>query len=146
MDLPSLKDRSEDVLQLADHFLNLFSVQARRPNLKLSAESRQRLQGHSWPGNVRELEHAIQRAVFLGGNQLIDVVDLPPAVKAGGYAPAASLKIALADPERQLIIDALDRHGWRRDAAARSLGINRTTLYKKIKRLGMDLATLEPAT
>ena len=48
-------------------------------------------------------------------------------------------------PERQLIIDALEKAGWRRDVAARSLGINRTTLYKKLKRLGMDVAELQPA-
>jgi DNA-binding NtrC family response regulator len=48
----------------------------------------------------------------------------------------------LADPERQLILEALERHGWRRDAAAKALGINRTSLYKKIRRLGMNLATL----
>ena len=89
----------------------------------------------------------------MGRTPRIEITDLPPAVAAGGTGiPAASpnvsttsgLKNAMAQPERQLIIDALSRHGWRRDAAARSLGINRTTLYKKLKRLGMDLATLQP--
>jgi DNA-binding NtrC family response regulator len=108
---------------------------------------------HAWPGNVRELQHAVERGVFMGRSPRIEITDLPPAVAAGGNGiPAASpnvsatsgLKNAMAQPERQLIIDALSRHGWRRDAAARSLGINRTTLYKKLKRLGMDLATLQP--
>jgi DNA-binding NtrC family response regulator len=63
------------------------------------------------------------------------------AVRPGG----GPLKEALATPERQLILDALERSGWRRDVAARSLGINRTTLYKKLKRLGLELADLQPA-
>jgi DNA-binding NtrC family response regulator len=103
---------------------------------------------HAWPGNVRELEHAVGRAVFLGHGPLVDVADLPAGVTAGGpgrVPPAAPLKRALAAPERQLILDALERNGWRRDAAARALGINRTTLYKKLKRLGLDLTALEPA-
>jgi transcriptional regulator of acetoin/glycerol metabolism len=95
----------------------------------------------------------VERAVFLGRGPLVDIADLPAAVVAGGAAitlpvavgpPACSLRLALSHPERQMILDALDRHGWRRDAAARALGINRTTLYKKVKRLGMDLAALEP--
>jgi transcriptional regulator of acetoin/glycerol metabolism len=57
----------------------------------------------------------------------------------------AALKTALAAPERQLIVRALEQAGWRRDVAARALGINRTTLYKKLKRLGLDVAALEPA-
>ena len=66
-----------------------------------------------------------------------------PAAVAFDALAATPLKAAMAHPERQLIIDALERNGWRRDAAARSLGINRTTLYKKLKRLGMDLTALE---
>ena len=62
-----------------------------------------------------------------------------------GEVIPASLKRALALPERRLILEALERHGWRRDAAARALGINRTTLYKKLKRLGIRLAELKPS-
>jgi transcriptional regulator of acetoin/glycerol metabolism len=86
--------------------------------------------------------------VFLGRDGVVDVADLPAAVAArAGHAGAERvglLKQALATPERQLILEALERSGWRRDAAARALGINRTTLYKKLKRLGMDLAVLAP--
>ena len=112
---------------------------------------------YRWPGNVRELEHAVEYAALLGRSPWIAVDDLPPVVRSdvGSQAaigtPAAardaavSLKQSMAHPERQLIIDALERHNWRRDAAARALGINRTTLYKKLKRLGMNLAELQPA-
>jgi two-component system response regulator AtoC len=107
---------------------------------------------HGWPGNVRELEHAVARAAFLGRESLVDVCDLPPTVIGrgpvaagdGGQRGAPPLKAAMAVPERQLILEALERSNWRRDAAARALGINRTTLYKKAKRLGMNLADLTP--
>ena len=82
---------------------------------------------------------------------MLELADLPPAVAGGAGLVAsaatpvagAALKQALAAPERRLILEALERCGWRRDEAARSLGINRTTLYKKLKRLGMDLSALE---
>jgi DNA-binding NtrC family response regulator len=106
-----------------------------------SPAAEEALQRHRWPGNVRELQHAVERAVLLGRGPLVEVADLPATLQAPTTA-AASLKQALADPERQLIMEALERNGWRRDAAARALGINRTSLYKKAKRLGMNLAGL----
>ena len=75
----------------------------------------------------------------------MEAADLPAVVLAGSVdsgGSASPLKEALASPERQLILGALERAGWRRDIAARTLGINRTTLYKKLKRLGLDLADL----
>jgi DNA-binding NtrC family response regulator len=112
---------------------------------------------HRWPGNVRELEHAVEHAVFLGRSDSITAADLPATVQGGsGDAVrgttaevvetdlAGSLKRSMAHPERRLILEALERSNWRRDAAAQVLGINRTTLYKKLKRLGMNLAELQP--
>jgi DNA-binding NtrC family response regulator len=151
IEMPALRNRSSDIPLLAMHFLSSAAAKAGRRVDGFTAAALDALLEHSWPGNVRELEHAVERAVFLGRGQLVDISDLPPAVARGGATAAASdatvnrsLKSAMAHPERQLIIDALKQHGWRRDAAAKSLGINRTTLYKKLKRLGMDLAALEP--
>jgi DNA-binding NtrC family response regulator len=109
--------------------------------------ARAALERHPWPGNVRELEHAVARAVFLGRGSLVEAADLPAAVLAADQVSGEGgpLKAALAVPERELILAALERSGWRRDVAARSLGINRTTLYKKLKRLGLDVADLQPA-
>jgi len=101
------------------------------------------LEAYSWPGNVRELQNVIERAVLLGKQRIIGIEDLPPTIFAA--APRAmeplgtrTLKQALASPERQLILEALEAHHWNRQAAARALGINRTTLYKKMKRLGLE--------
>jgi transcriptional regulator with PAS, ATPase and Fis domain len=154
IEMPPLRDRAADIPILAEHFLRASAAKAGRTIDGFTPAALAALGGHAWPGNVRELEHAVARAVFLGRGPLIDAADLPAAVSGSGgsltlplvVGPAAcSLKLALTHPERQMIIDALARHGWRRDAAAKALGINRTTLYKKAKRLGMDLAALAPS-
>ena len=153
IEMPALRSRPSDIPLLASHFLVAAGAKAGRCVDGFTPAALDAMLHHAWPGNVRELQHAVERGVFMGRSRRIEITDLPPAVAAGGTGiPAASpnvsatsgLKNAMAQPERQLIIDALSRHGWRRDAAARSLGINRTTLYKKLKRLGMDLATLQP--
>ncbi|MCS5678360.1 MAG: sigma-54 dependent transcriptional regulator [Planctomycetota bacterium] len=149
IEMPPLRERAADIPLLADHFLWQAARQAGRRIDGLAPETVATLVGHAWPGNVRELQHAIERAVFLGRSPVVEPGDLPAAVLASGASLAADhrhpLKNALAAPERQLILDALERSGWRRDIAARSLGINRTTLYKKLKRLGLDVADLQPA-
>ena len=154
IEMPALRDRTADIPLLAEHFLRSASARACRLVEGFTPAARAALLAHDWPGNVRELEHAVERAVFLGRGSLVGVADLPTLGGGRGASltlpvavgPAAcSLKVALTHPERQMIIDALDRHGWRRDAAAKALGINRTTLYKKAKRLGMDLAALAPS-
>ncbi len=148
IEMPPLRSRASDIPLLADHFLRKAAAHAGREVTGISAPAMTALCGHTWPGNVRELQHAVERAVFLGRGSLVDAADLPAAVLAGGRhasVVASPLKEALASPERQLILEALERSGWRRDLAARSLGINRTTLYKKLRRLGLDLGELQAA-
>ena len=146
VELPPLRARATDIPVLATHFLRAAARRAGRPVEGFTPAALEALGRHHWPGNVRELQHAVERGVFLGVGPVVDLADLPETVRTGGRSrpPAAGLKQALAVPERQLIVDALERAGWRRDVAARALGINRTTLYKKLKRLGLDLAALEP--
>jgi two-component system response regulator AtoC len=152
VEMPPLRSRPSDIPFLAAHFLAAAAAKAGRRVEGFTPAALEALVGHGWPGNVRELEHAVGRAAFLGRGSLVDVCDLPPTVIGrgpmgsgdGGRRGAPPLKAAMAVPERQLILEALERSNWRRDAAARALGINRTTLYKKAKRLGMDLAALTP--
>ncbi|GIT30387.1 MAG: hypothetical protein Ct9H300mP1_24330 [Planctomycetaceae bacterium] len=94
---------------------------------------------YHWPGNVRELVNVIERAVVLCRGEVIRPDDLPEAVRREGPRAevANRLKSALADPERKLIVESLEAHGWNRQQSALSLGINRTTLYKKMKRHGI---------
>jgi len=167
--VPPLGSRVEDIPLLAGHFLAAAIVRGGRSVEGFSPAAVAAITGHCWPGNIRELQHAVEFALLLGNAPWIEAADLPPAVRSGGLHERAgitsgndstvgrgspsstgsrighgSLKGAMAHPERRLIIEALERHGWRRDAAARALGINRTTLYKKLKRLGLDLSSLEP--
>ena len=145
--MPALRNRRSDIPLLAGHFLARAAARAGRPVDGFTPAALAALVAHAWPGNVRELEHAVERGVYLGTSSAVDVGDLPPAVVAAGAIRLeprgeGALRQSLAVPERQLILEALKHHAWRRDAAARALGINRTTLYKKAKRLGLDLSSL----
>jgi len=149
IEMPPLRNRRSDIPLLASHFLHRAVARAGRTVEGFTPAALAALVAHDWPGNVRELEHAVERGVYLGTGSAVDVADLPPAVMAtgggrwvDGAALEGALRKSLEVPERQLILEALERHSWRRDAAARALGINRTTLYKKAKRLGLDLASL----
>ncbi|MEI8366977.1 MAG: sigma-54 dependent transcriptional regulator [Planctomycetia bacterium] len=147
IEMPALRDRRSDIPLLASHFLTRAAARAGRTVDGFTPGALAALLAHDWPGNVRELEHAVERGVYLGTTSRVEVGDLPPAVMAAGAVRveplgAGALRESLAVPERQMILEALQRHAWRRDAAARALGINRTTLYKKAKRLGLDLSAL----
>jgi len=150
IEMPPLRDRVGDIPPLAGRFLAAAVGRGGRDVAGFTPEALEALARHSWPGNVRELKHAVEHAVCLGRGPSIALGDLPVAVRRAVEVPAGGaedgragvLKRALVHPERRLILDALERSNWRRDAAARALGINRTTLYKKIKRLGMNLAEL----
>jgi DNA-binding NtrC family response regulator len=101
------------------------------------------LQAYRWPGNVRELQNVIERAVLLSKRDVLGLEDLPPLLAAAGPVPVEpvgdrGLKQALEVPERQIILDALRSNGWNRQTTAEALGINRTTLYKKMRRLGLE--------
>ncbi len=143
IELPSLKDRVSDIPVLAQHFLASFCEETGKPLRSFSEEALTAISRYSWPGNVRELQNVIERAVLLGKTELIRLEDLPRHVAAEGPVAVESgsdrtLKQAMSAPERQIIQDVLDRHHWNRQLTAEALGINRTTLYKKMKRLGLE--------
>ncbi len=144
--LPGLSTRISDIPLLAGSFLERFCAEMKRELLGFTTQAMECLQRYHWPGNVRELENVVERAVVLTKGRQIDVDDLPPKlVEAAATAPSAeaytpaSLKAALAEPEKRIIEAALRAHGWNRQATAEALEINRTTLYKKMKRYKLDL-------
>jgi len=140
--LPPLRERVGDIQLLAKHFLQMYCTQHGRTKLGISDEAMEYLERYSWPGNVRELENVIERAVLLSKEKYIGVEDLPNSVKSypgqqqHQYKPT-SLKQALAEPEKRIIRQALEANHWNRQATAKALGINRTTLFKKMKRFGL---------
>jgi DNA-binding NtrC family response regulator len=141
--LPPLRERTSDIPTLAEHFLEEVCQESGKPMRSFSPEAIAAMQGYSWPGNVRELQNCVERAVLLGKNEVISPEDFPATMSYSrplSLASAAghSLKEALEGPERQIILDVLESNGWNRQTTADQLGINRTTLYKKMKRLGLE--------
>jgi len=155
IEIPPLRDRKEDISLLVEHFIEKHAGGLKKTINGISDEALQRLLSYSWPGNIRELENTIERACVLTRGTMILIGDLPEnilnsAQKLASAAVAAgtnggSLKDALRDPERKLILDALDRAGWNKKEAARALGINRTTLYKKMSQFGIDVNKRKPS-
>ena len=143
IELPALRNRVNDIPMLAQHFLKQVCKDVGKEVEGFSSAALETLQGYSWPGNVRELQNVVERAVLLGRGAQIDVDDLSATIRSKPVMPVASasgqtLKEALSGPERQIILEVLESNNWNRNATAESLGINRTTLYKKMKRLGLD--------
>ena len=143
IELPPLRDRLSDIPLLARHFLQQVCQETGKQVSGIDERAMAALRAYRWPGNVRELQNVLERAVLLGRHETIGLDDLPPAFAAAGPAPIEAtgnrtLKQAMANPERQIILDVLQGNGWNRQATAAALGINRTTLYKKMKRLGIE--------
>ena len=142
IELPPLRDRVGDVPLLAEHFLTKYRAHASKPIGGFSDAALAIMQRHAWPGNVRELENCVERAMVLCRSDQVGPQDLPPAVLNGQsavsedalYRPGVTLAEAIAGPEKQIIQAALKAHNGSRQKAARSLGIDRTTLYKKMKK------------
>jgi len=135
VDLPPLRERREDIPLLVEHFLARLASIRGIPKPEVSSEAMGRLMSHDWPGNVRELQNAIEHATALAGSGRIEPAHLPEhlAPKRGEVASGLSLR----ELERRAIIEALRRNDWHRLAAARELGINKTTLWRKMKALAI---------
>jgi transcriptional regulator with GAF, ATPase, and Fis domain len=143
--LPPLRERTGDIEQLAEHFVQRNVAQRGRP-LRLSAVARAALADYRWPGNVRELEHVVARAALLcEGEEIVDLqlprqeVLAPATAGAGeGDAPAvASAVLTLKEAERRAIVVAMQACGGDKAKTARVLEISRTALYEKLKRFGL---------
>ncbi|MBE0535605.1 MAG: sigma-54-dependent Fis family transcriptional regulator [Phycisphaerae bacterium] len=146
--IPALADRVSDVPLLSEHFLKHFCAAHGRHKTGVAPEAMTYLQRYPWPGNVRELENVMERAVLLSKGPQIGIEDLPPVVithqaapRPHGYA-GTTLKDALAEPERNILRAALEENNWNRQDTAKALNINRTTLYKKMKRHGLEAEAL----
>ena len=150
MTQPPLRDRIGDIPLLSAHYLQMFNEQTGRNISAIDEMAMQAMQHYNWPGNVRELVNVIERAVVLCREDHITAGDLPEKLFANHehranietYLGGASLKSALTEPERHLIIQALEASGWNRQKTAKTLGINRTTLYKKMKRYEIDFESV----
>jgi PAS domain S-box-containing protein len=140
IELPPLRKRKEDIPLLAEQFITRFNRLQQKNVQGVSAEALSLLMAHDWPGNIRELENAIERAFILCNEGYIGIGHLPAeltsGVKEGANANAHSAHDIL---DAQSIHAALERNSFNRLAAARDLGIHKTTLFRRMKRLGIAL-------
>jgi DNA-binding NtrC family response regulator len=146
IDLPSLRQRKEDIPLLVDFFLRRYSVENERPLRRLTTEALRPLMNYSWPGNVRELENVIERAVVLSLAPEIGPDLLPDnIVGKGSLIPIlenradASLFDVMEQCERQIILEMLEKCGWNQTETAERFHIPLSTLNQKIKRLNIEI-------
>ncbi|MFO7654478.1 MAG: sigma 54-interacting transcriptional regulator [Candidatus Krumholzibacteriia bacterium] len=136
--IPPLRDRTEDIPLLAEHFLARMARDRGVADLRLHDRALERLMRHAWPGNVRELENALEHAVVLSRGDVVAAEHLPPEVgRLEGGRPRLGGVPVHSQQERDVLAAALRRTGWNRTRAARLLGIDRTTLWRKIREYGL---------
>jgi transcriptional regulator with PAS, ATPase and Fis domain len=138
LDLPPLRDRPEDIPLLADHFLDKFTKTSKRAVSGIDKDALAALMRYHWPGNVRELEHVIERAVLLGNRSMIGLEDLPASCVSvdAQNAPlnaAMTKAYTLRELEREYIQRVLEDVKGNKTEAAKILGVDRTTLYRKLE-------------
>ncbi|MGB7730949.1 MAG: sigma-54 dependent transcriptional regulator [Candidatus Acidiferrum sp.] len=139
--LPPLRERKSDIPLLVATFLEKFLRISDTPR-ELTEDAMRRLMAYDWPGNVRELENAIERAVALGSGPYVSVNDLPSSLHypTSDRAPVREEMLPLEELERRAILSTLNQTGGDKQAAARALGIGKTTLYRKLKQYQIERA------
>jgi transcriptional regulator with PAS, ATPase and Fis domain len=138
LQLPPLRDRSEDIPELAEHFLQRAATRCARRVSGISPEAMAHLMAYPWPGNVRELENAIERGVVLGQSETLLADDLPETVlDAPATQPPGALQASVTDVKRQLILRAWEESGGDYKLAAVKLNIHPNSLIRLIRTLGL---------
>ena len=137
--MPPLRERREDIPLLAEHFLRRYSQETNKPIEHISRVALDEMMLYDWPGNVRELENAIERAVVVGKGRSISAEDLPIFHREGLPSPPADKSIR--EIEKIHIIQILNENDWNIARTAKILGINRSTLYTKIRQFEIQKST-----
>jgi transcriptional regulator with PAS, ATPase and Fis domain len=141
IELPPLRRRKEDIPFLVEQFVARFNRLQRKTVPGIAAEALSLLMAHDWPGNIRELENAIERAFILCDGGDIGIGHLPEDLTAHGAAAGADSDVRSAHEilDARALRAALERNAFNRLAAAKELGIHKTTLFRKMKKLGISL-------
>jgi DNA-binding NtrC family response regulator len=149
--VPPLRERKEDIPLLCDTFIQKMNRSTGKQIARLSHDVNHSLMEYCWPGNVRELENAIEHAFVTCRADVIELDDLPLEIRSAGHRDMECRErdVALPSPAsprprltRDLLLDALENSGWNRSEAARRLGIDRTTVWRKIKQ--WEIAAPQP--
>ncbi len=139
--IPPLRHRRDDIPLLVNHFLRMTSDKTGR-NKTISNEAMELLKNYDWPGNVRELENIIERAVILQDGDHVDLCDLPDKIRLQSKEKRKIVmdkaQMTLEELEKEYLISVLEESNWQKKRASSILGINASTLYRKIQRYGLD--------
>jgi DNA-binding NtrC family response regulator len=135
--LPPLRERREDILLLAHHFLRGYALRYRKTISGFDPVATQSLREHPWPGNVRELDHAVERGVLLSTGPLVHAADLGLRAPVPAGSPRLE-EMSLDEVERHLIQRTLARHDSNVSQAAKALGLSRSALYRRLQKYGLE--------
>jgi len=135
---PPLRERGDDILQLADHFLEIYGIKYNKPLLKLNGDAQKKLLSYNWPGNVRELQHSIEKAVIMTDQIILRSNDFNFLAQQDTLLKANNT-LNLSELEKQAIELALNRNRFNLTETSKELGITRPTLYKKIGKYNIKL-------
>ena len=144
--MPSLAQRSSDIILLAEHFIEMLNLKYNKKITKLSPEATNLLMSYSWPGNVRELENCMERAVLTATDDCVHSHNLPPSLQAvrtdsqlpAGFSAAGStLESMMNGYEREIILDAIRKNNGNLSAAGRQLGVSPRMMNYRMNRLGL---------
>ncbi|HHN64548.1 MAG TPA: sigma-54-dependent Fis family transcriptional regulator [Nitrospirae bacterium] len=136
--VPPLRERKEDIPLLVNYFIDLCNRENQRNVRGIDENAMRAIMEYPWYGNVRELRNVIERAVILCNGDTITLNDLPEKVRAGRTLVSNTLKDSLGYYEKRIILERLAQYNWNKEETARSLGIDLATLYRKMKRLGIE--------
>jgi transcriptional regulator with PAS, ATPase and Fis domain len=143
IELPPLRKRMEDLPLLIDHFLKKFVAQKDKDISGISSEALGILMNHDFPGNIRELHNILEHAFVLCPAGMITAEYLPQKFQTHVNVQANDLAGKLENFEKQIIVDTLRKNEWNRLQAAKELGIHKTTLFKKIRKLNIELPDID---
>lgn len=136
--LPPLRERGDDILQLAQHYLAVYAGKYQTPTRHIATATRHKLQQYHWPGNIRELQHAVERAVIMSEGDTLQPEDFILAEPQAAFDPLdTSPNLNLEEVEKVAIRNAVLKHQGNLSKAAKELGLGRTTLYRKMSRYGI---------
>jgi len=134
IEIPPLRERGEDIIQLAEHFLLKYARKYNKSQSRFTSGALQKLSRHSWPGNVRELEHAVERAVILSEGNILEEEDFVFSPKSGFQEETLT---SFEDIEKFYIIKSLEKNRGKLTKVAEDLNVSRQTIYRKMKKYGI---------
>ncbi|MDW7693411.1 sigma-54 dependent transcriptional regulator [Flammeovirgaceae bacterium SG7u.111] len=135
--LPPLRDRAEDLPKLADHFIEMYCQKYRKPKKRLSPSTLKKFEKYHWPGNVRELQHALERAVIMSDEDLLQPHDFLFLVEKSESDDMDFSEYDLDTVEKMMIQKAISKHSGNISKAAKSLGLTRASLYRRLEKHGL---------